>query len=169
MLTELMAESDSAKACAVFAKPPMAAQLTRRRQRIKKILDGGEELDEDGDPGFKLPVPRIGWRERIIDHQTEDEFLNNPGVSGNKVEQGDGVYYLNDDSQKVILPESLHEEIIRKYHNMGHYGKRLTRNAVAKMYTWRGLTRDVANLVKSYLRAFAKDETWLYVYLNHDG
>jgi len=122
-----------------------------RRTRLRHVADTDDPEDTDDEPTgrFKKLVPGSTWYERIVDAQKDQELLHACGISGARMQVFDDIYYADGDQWKVILPEPLREEVIREVHNLGHYGKKRTRNTTAKMYTWKGLTRDVNNFVRT--------------------
>ena len=54
--------------------------------------------------------------------------------------------------QKIIVPQSLHQEILKECHDVpsvGHMGMRRTLELVDHQFQWRGLRDDTINYVKT--------------------
>ena len=72
------------------------------------------------------------------------------GIDEWRIDIDNNVYIMHDwGTPRTILPEPLRQEAIEHEHAIGHYGRKRTRNIVAKKYYWKGLTRDVNKVVQA--------------------
>ena len=137
----------SINALAALRRPPRGKK-NKRRKRLA-IPEKDTDADDEDDAGLLTLKRGTTWYHRIIQAQEDEQLLKECGVPDSKLSKVGDLVYTSDEQMQVVLPQPLREEVIRKVHNLGHYGRRRTRNTIAKLYTWRGLTRDVDTFVKA--------------------
>ena len=143
-------------------KPKSKRQMKKDKKQQKKhekiIADLDEwpcYIDRDGwlpaDQYEDISDDELQWTQRIIKHQTAD-FLRDLDIDYANAQIHAGITYLLPDEQstrqygKILMPEELRTEAIRRAHGVGHYGQRRTRNKVAQEYYWPSLAKDVYQL-----------------------
>ena len=134
----------------------------KQQKKQEKVIADLDEwpyyIDRDGwlpaDQYEDVSDEELQWTQRIIKHQTAD-FLRDLDIDYANAQIHADITYLLPDEQstrqygKILMPEALRTEAIRRAHGVGHYGQRRTRNKVAQEYYWPSLAKDVYNYVKS--------------------
>ena len=106
------------------------------------------EEDED-DFHLSYPSKATTWHDRLVAATQDENLLEKSGLANDKLELIDDVVYYRAGCLQVVLPRKLREEVIRKVHNLGHYGIKRTRRIVSAIYKWKSLGRDVEAFVRS--------------------
>ena len=117
----------------------------RRKAHRLPIL---HDKDEDDFP-LSYPTKSSTWHDRLVAATKDENVFEKSGFANDKLELIDDIVYYRADSLQVVLPRKLREEVIRKVHNLGHYGIKRTRRTIAAIYKWKSLSRDVEAFVRS--------------------
>ena len=69
-----------------------------------------------------------------------------------QIKEIEGVLYdTSQGAPRILLPEALRDQEIRRIHNISHSGRKTTIALVAERYVWKGMRSDVAKWVKCCL------------------
>jgi cleavage and polyadenylation specificity factor subunit 1 len=81
------------------------------------------------------------------------EMVSSFRLPEGSVVQIDGLYqYVNpvgtDKNPRILVPESMREPLMKTIHELGHYGRKRTFNAVKQYYVWPGMRVQVNRFVQ---------------------